>query len=186
MKIISSIYNLFWGDLFYLPLPGGASIGISLLVLILIPVGIYFTIRTKFLPIRCFKDMLRVTLEKKSNKKENSISGFQALIVSTATRVGMGNMVGVVAAVSAAGAGAGLPVGPTDIRTMWLWHLGEGSECSCSQSAGVIVLSPPLPAREPWPRCLSGPSSYLGTGGEPGSECFLMGSVCSGTSQYKV
>ena len=58
--------------------------------------------------------------------------------------------------------------------------LGEGSECSCSQSAEVIVLSPPLPAREPWPRCLSGPSSYLGTGGEPGSECFLTGSVCSG------
>ncbi|MBQ6833545.1 MAG: amino acid carrier protein, partial [Lachnospiraceae bacterium] len=111
MKIISSIYNLFWGDLFYLPLPGGASIGISLLVLILIPVGIYFTIRTKFLPIRCFKDMLRVTLEKKSNKKENSISGFQALIVSTATRVGMGNMVGVVAAVSAGGAGA----------VFWMW-----------------------------------------------------------------
>lgn len=111
MKFISSIYNLFWGDLFQLPLPGGSSVGISLLVLILIPVGIYFTVRTKFLPIRCFKDMLRISIEKKSGDKNDSISGLQTLIVATATRVGMGNMVGVVAAVSAGGAGA----------VFWMW-----------------------------------------------------------------
>ncbi len=113
MKIISFIYNLFWGDLFSIPLPGGSSIGISLLVLILIPTGIYFTIRTKFLPIRCFPEMLRISVEKKSDKEKKSgaLSGFQALIVSTATRVGMGNMVGVVAAVSAGGAGA----------VFWMW-----------------------------------------------------------------
>lgn len=111
MNYISSIYNLFWGDLFYLPLPGGSSLGISLLVLILIPVGIYFTIRTKVLPIRFFKDMLKISLEKKSENDKNSISGLQTLIVATATRVGMGNMVGVVAAVSAGGAGA----------VFWMW-----------------------------------------------------------------
>ena len=106
MKLISSIYNLFWGDLFNLPLPGGGSVGISLLVMILIPVGIYFTLRTKVLPIRCFKDMLEISLEKNTKNQKNSISGLQTLIVATATRVGMGNMVGVVAAVSAGGAGA--------------------------------------------------------------------------------
>ena len=111
MKLISSIYNLFWGDLFYIPLPGGSSLGIPFLVLVLIPVGIYFTIRTKFLPIRCFGEMLRVSIEKKSGDKQDSISGFQTLIVATATRVGMGNMVGVVAAVSAGGAGA----------VFWMW-----------------------------------------------------------------
>ena len=112
MQLISSIYNLFWGDLFYLPLPGGGSLGISLLVLILIPVGIYFTIRTKFLPIRCFTDMIKISLEKKSgSESKDSISGLQTLIVATATRVGMGNMVGVVAAVSAGGAGA----------VFWMW-----------------------------------------------------------------
>ena len=41
----------------------------------------------------------------------NSLSTFQTLIVSTATRVGMGNLVGVVAAVSAGGAGA----------VFWMW-----------------------------------------------------------------
>lgn len=111
MKIIQSIYNLLWGDLFSIPLPGGSSIGISLLVLILIPVGIYFSVLTKFMPVRCFPEMVRVTLEKNSKKDSGSISGLQTLIVSTATRVGMGNMVGVVAAISAGGAGA----------VFWMW-----------------------------------------------------------------
>ena len=111
MKIISFFYNLLWGDLFAIPLPGGNSIGISLLVLLLIPAGIYFTIRTKFLPIRFFPEMLRISVEKKTGEKTGALSGMQALIVSTATRVGMGNMVGVVAAVSAGGAGA----------VFWMW-----------------------------------------------------------------
>ena len=111
MKIISIMYNFLWGDLFSIPLPGGASIGISLLVLLLIPAGIYFTIRTKFLPIRFFPEMLRISVEKRTDKNRGTLSGLQALIVSTATRVGMGNMVGVVAAVSAGGAGA----------VFWMW-----------------------------------------------------------------
>ena len=111
MSIIKAVYNFLWGDLFSIPLPGGASIGISLLVLLLIPAGIFFTIRTKFLPIRCFPEMLRISVEKKSSEKSDAISGLQALIVSTACRVGMGNIVGVVAAVSAGGPGA----------VFWMW-----------------------------------------------------------------
>ena len=111
MKLFSVVYNLLWGDLFAIPLPNGGAIGIPLLVLILIPSGIFFTIRTKCLPIRCFPEMLRITAEKQQNKAGGYISGFQALIVSTATRVGMGNLVGVVAAVSAGGAGA----------VFWMW-----------------------------------------------------------------
>ena len=110
MEIISFLYNLLWGDLFVLPLPGG-GIGISLLVLILVPAGIYFTVRTGFLPIRLFPEMLRIALQKQSSDKKGALSGMQALIVSTATRVGMGNMVGVVAAISAGGAGA----------VFWMW-----------------------------------------------------------------
>lgn len=111
VNIVYAAYNLLWGDLFYLPMPGGSKIGISLLVLILIPVGIYFTIRTRFLMIRHFPEMLRIAVEKRTDKKGGAISGLQALIISTATRVGMGNMVGVVAAVSAGGAGA----------VFWMW-----------------------------------------------------------------
>ena len=111
MSIISAFYNFLWGDLFHLPLPGGGSIGISLLVALLIPAGIYFTIRTKCLPIRCFPEMIRISLERQGKDRRGALSGLQALIVSTATRVGMGNMVGVVAALSAGGAGA----------VFWMW-----------------------------------------------------------------
>ncbi|SFP19596.1 alanine or glycine:cation symporter, AGCS family [Oscillibacter sp. PC13] len=109
--LISTIYRFLWGDLFSIPLPGGGSVGISLLVLMLIPTGVYFTIRTRFLPIRLFPEMLRLTLEKRSGSHAGAISGLQTLIVSTATRVGMGNLVGVVAAISAGGAGA----------VFWMW-----------------------------------------------------------------
>ncbi len=111
MGLIKILYDFLWGDLFTIPLPGGSSIGISLLVLLLIPTGIYFTIRTKFLPIRFFPEMLRISVEKNIGGHKGALSGMQALIVSTATRVGMGNMVGVVAAVSAGGAGA----------VFWMW-----------------------------------------------------------------
>ena len=117
------VYSFLWGDLIQIPLPGGSSVGISLLIILLIPMGIYFTVRTRFLPIRLFPDMVRALVgtkakkdadgksEKKEKKEKGSLSTFQTLIVSTATRVGMGNLVGVVAAISAGGAGA----------VFWMW-----------------------------------------------------------------
>lgn len=111
MSIFKTIYNILWGNLITIPLPGGSSLGLSLLILILIPSGIYFTIRTRFLPFRLFPEMLKITVEKKNVSQKGAISGVQALIVSTATRVGMGNLVGVVAAISAGGAGA----------VFWMW-----------------------------------------------------------------
>lgn len=111
MEIFTAIYNILWGDLIRIPLPGGSTLGLSLLVLILIPAGLYFTVRTRFLPFRLFPEMLKVTLEKNKTTDREGISGVQALIVSTACRVGMGNLVGVVAAISAGGAGA----------VFWMW-----------------------------------------------------------------
>lgn len=111
MNAVKSVYQFLWGDLVTLPLPGGSSVGLSLLVLLLIPAGIYFTIRTRFLPIRLFPEMLKISVEKKNVSQEHAISGLQALIISTATRVGMGNLVGVVAAISSGGAGA----------VFWMW-----------------------------------------------------------------
>ena len=102
VHIIEAVYHFLWGDLVTLHL-SGTSIGIPLLVLLLIPTGIYFTFRTNFVSVRLFPDMVRSLTEKKGNG--NSLSPLQTLFVSTATRVGMGNLVGVVAAVSAGGAG---------------------------------------------------------------------------------
>lgn len=112
MQLFQAVYNFLWGDLVRIPLPGDSYLGLSLLIIILIPAGIFCTIRTKFLPVRLFSEMIRVAAEKKiDSDKKNSVSGLEALIVSTATRVGMGNLVGVVAAVSAGGAGA----------LFWMW-----------------------------------------------------------------
>ncbi len=108
---ITAAYNLLWGDLFIIPLPGGGALGVSLLVALLIPTGIFFTVRTRVLPIRLFPEMLRAAAEKRTDREGSAISGVQALIVSTATRVGMGNLIGVVAAISAGGAGA----------VFWMW-----------------------------------------------------------------
>ena len=108
VKLIEKTYSLLWGDLFAISL-GNSSIGISLMILLLVPAGIYFTIRTGFLPIRYFPQMVGTLRGKKES--ENSLSSLQTLIISTATRVGMGNLVGVVAAVSAGGAGA----------VFWMW-----------------------------------------------------------------
>ena len=109
VALIEKIYSFLWGDLIHIPLPGGGSVGISLLIILLIPTGIYFTVRTRLLPIRMFPDMIKALTGKKENK--DSLSTFQTLIVSTATRVGMGNLVGVVAAISVGGAGA----------VFWMW-----------------------------------------------------------------
>lgn len=109
VQLIEAVYNFLWGDLFQIPLPGGGSIGISLLIIFLVPAAVYFTIRTRFMQVRLFPDMVRALTEQKSG--ENGLSPFQTLIVSTATRVGMGNLVGVVAAISAGGAGA----------VFWMW-----------------------------------------------------------------
>ena len=107
-KLIETVYAFLWGDLFTLPVMG-SSVGISLMLLLLIPAGVCFTIRTRLLPVRLFSDMMKALKEKKETP--DSLSSFQTLIISTATRVGMGNLVGVVAAVSLGGAGA----------VFWMW-----------------------------------------------------------------
>lgn len=91
-RLIEGAYALLWNDLFVIPLPGGGSLGVSLLVALLIPTGVFLTARTRFLPIRLFPDMLRALVDKR--RERSSLSAFQTLIVSTATRVGMGNLVG--------------------------------------------------------------------------------------------
>lgn len=110
VAIVTSLNNLLWGDFIKLNF-GNTEIGLSIMILILLPVGIFFTFKTNFLPFRLFPEMIRVTLEPKNSNNEKSISGLQALIVATATRVGMGNLAGVAAAISFGGAGA----------VFWMW-----------------------------------------------------------------
>ena len=79
------------------------------LVALLIGAGLYFFIRTRALPLRLFKEAVRVVAE--PPHEEGEVSSFRALMVSTASRVGVGNIAGVATAVAAGGAGS----------VFWMW-----------------------------------------------------------------
>lgn len=93
------------------------------LVLLLFIGGLYFTIRTKCPQFRLFFESIRVINEKPSIK--GSISSFGALMVSTASRVGTGNIVGVSAAICMGGPGA----------VFWMWF------CAIIGGASALVES---------------------------------------------
>ena len=67
-----------------------------LLIILLLAVGLYFTIRTRGIQFRLLPESLRLVGGK------NSVSAFEALMVSTASRVGTGNIVGVANAIARA------------------------------------------------------------------------------------
>ena len=80
-----------------------------ILIIVLIVAGLYFSWKTKFVQIRLFQEAIRVISEKP--EKEGSVSSFEALMVSTASRVGTGNIVGVSTAVCLGGYGS----------VFWMW-----------------------------------------------------------------
>ena len=86
-----------------------------ILVFLLVFCAIYFTVRTKYVQIRYIKDMFTQLTEKKHVEGAKSISSFQAMMVSTASRVGTGNIAGIATAVAMGGPGA--------IFWMWLMAL---------------------------------------------------------------
>ena len=145
VNLIESVYRLLWGDLFTLPVAGG--IGISFMVVLLFAAGVWFTCRTRLLPVRLFRDMIGAVCEKK--QAAGGLSSFQTLVVSTATRVGMGNLVGVVAAVSAGGAGA----------VFWMWVTALlGASTSFVESTLAQKYRVPDPLYGGW---RGGPAYYL-------------------------
>lgn len=82
-----------------------------ILVALLVFTGIYFTIRTKGVQFRYIKDMFTQLFEKKVDKNGKAISSFQAMMVSTGSRVGTGNIAGIATALAMGGPGA----------LFWMW-----------------------------------------------------------------
>ena len=82
----------------------------------LIGLGLYFSFRVKFVQVRYFGEMIRLLGDGASSKtrkaqKKSGVSSFQAFCMSTASRVGTGNLAGVAIAISAGGPGA----------VFWMW-----------------------------------------------------------------
>jgi len=76
------------------------------LVIILVATGIYFSYLTRFVQFRMFFEACRVLVEKKDKYNKHHLTPFQALMISTASRVGIGNIAGISAAIVAGGPGA--------------------------------------------------------------------------------
>ena len=96
-SIVSQINDIFWS---------------YVLIILLIAAGIIFSIRTRFVQLRMIPEKLRLMTEGVGNKTEGQqISSFQAFCVSTASRVGVGNIAGIAIAVVVGGPGA----------VFWMW-----------------------------------------------------------------
>ena len=79
-----------------------------ILVILLLAAGAYFTLRTRFVQFRLFGEAFRTLREKTHG---DGVSSFQALMISTASRVGTGNIAGVSIAICLGGVGA----------VFWMW-----------------------------------------------------------------
>ena len=82
---------------------------VMIMIILLLAAGIYFTCRSKFVQLRLLGESIRVVSEKSDD--EHAVSAFEALMVSTASRVGTGNIVGVANAIAIGGYGS----------VVWMW-----------------------------------------------------------------
>ncbi|MDZ5252910.1 alanine/glycine:cation symporter family protein [Clostridium sp. LIBA-8841] len=97
-NMIVSVNDFLWGNI---------------LIILLIGTGLFFSFKTKFVQFRYIKEMFRLLGDGigKSTKEKGGVSSFQAFCISTASRVGTGNIAGVAIAVAVGGPGA----------VFWMW-----------------------------------------------------------------
>ena len=93
-ELVSTINGIIWSP---------ALVGLCLAV------GLYFSLRSRFLQVRHVREMTRLMFEGKSS--EQGVSSFQALTMTLAGRVGTGNIAGVATAITFGGPGA----------VFWMW-----------------------------------------------------------------
>lgn len=116
-----------------------------ILIIILVLGGLYFTFRTKFVQFRLLKEQFHAVMEKP--KDENGVSSFQALMVSTASRVGTGNIIGVSTALCIGGFGS----------VFWMWIIAIVG----SASAFVESTLAQIYKRKGPDGCYGGPAYYI-------------------------
>ncbi|MBQ8379085.1 MAG: alanine:cation symporter family protein, partial [Oscillospiraceae bacterium] len=116
-----------------------------LLIIILLLGGIFFTVRTKFAQFRLLKEQFKAVTEKPDNGK--GVSSFQALMVSTASRVGTGNIIGVSTALCLGGFGS----------VFWMWAIAIiGSASAFVESTLAQIYKKRGPDG-----CYGGPAYYI-------------------------
>lgn len=120
-----------------------------ILIILLVAAGLYFTIRTKGAQFRLFGDGIKSMLDKADNKEgEKKVSSFQALMISTASRVGTGNIAGIATAIATGGPGA--------VFWMWLMALIGGASAFVESTLAQIYK-----VKKPDGQYRGGPSYYM-------------------------
>lgn len=116
-----------------------------ILIILLVAGGLYFTFRTKFAQFRLIGEQLRAVTEKPKDGK--GVSSFQALMVSTASRVGTGNIVGVSTALCLGGFGS----------VFWMWVIAfiGGASALVESTLAQIYKKKTLDG------CSGGPAYYI-------------------------
>ena len=118
-----------------------------ILIVLLVLGGLFFTIKTKFVQFRLFKEQIKAVTEKPSDRK--GVSSFQALMVSTASRVGTGNIIGVSTALCLGGFGS----------VFWMWVIAIiGSASAFVESTLAQIYKKKGPDG-----CYGGPAYYIQT-----------------------
>ena len=122
-----------------------------ILIAMLIIVGLYFTFKTKFVQFRNIKEMFILLNDGATNDKEkNSVSSFQAFCISTASRVGTGNLAGIATAISIGGPGA----------IFWMWLIALiGSASSFIESTLAQIYK-----KKDGDNYIGGPAYYMEKG----------------------
>ncbi len=117
-----------------------------ILIIVMSLAGIYFTVRTKGVQIRLFPESIRLLMEPPEDKK--NVSSLQAMLVSTASRVGTGNIVGVSTAICLGGPGA----------VFWMWVM-----CIVGASSAFIesTLAQIYKRKNDDGECYGGPAYYI-------------------------
>ena len=101
------------------------------LLLLLVGADIYFTIRTRFVQVRLLKNSIQVIGEKAQEENgKKQVSSFQALMISTASRVGTGNIAGIATAIAVGG--------PGSVFWMWLMALLGGASAFIESTLAQI------------------------------------------------
>ena len=139
-SVVNAISNFLYSGPEKLPIP--------FVIVFLICGGLYFTIRSKAVQFRLFGESIRVVSEKP--KGENSVSSFGALMVSTASRVGTGNIIGVSTAICLGGMGS--------VFWMWLIALIGGASAFIESTLAQIYKK-----RDKDGSSYGGPSYYMET-----------------------
>ena len=116
------------------------------LIILLIAAGLYFTFRTRFVQFRLLKEQFRAVTEKPKNGK--GISSFQALMVSTASRVGTGNIIGVSTAICLGGYGS----------VLWMWIIAIIGAASAFIESTLAQI---YKKRSEDGSCYGGPAYYI-------------------------